>query len=334
MAPLTLTRSSFEAAPPVSSFIDRTVFQTRAWLAFIAATQQAEPVIATVLDGDLPIGRFTGAILRKNGMRILGSPFPGWTTSYMGFNLPSGVRRAEALVALKRFAFKVLGCMHLEVLDRLVTPDDLDAAGYRYDARPLTGFEIDLTQDEDALLKGMDAGRRRYIRRAESSGLRIEVADDAAFANEYYAQLDDVFARQRLVPTYSLDRVRSLITHVHPSGDLLLLRARNAQGVCIATGIFPALNDTMVFWGGASWKRWHHLHPNEPLQWFAMRYWKARGITRYDMGGTGEYKRAYGGREIRVPWGRASRYAAIEHLRNGARTLVSLTQRLRGTQRN
>ena len=90
--------------------------------------------------------------------------------------------------------------------------------------------------------------------------------------------------------TYGVERVRELISHVHPTGILLLLRARLPHGCCIATGIFPAMNQTMYFWGGASWRQYQHLLPNEAIQWYAMKYWKERGIRVYDFGGCGEYK--------------------------------------------
>ena len=80
----------------------------------------------------------------------------------------------------------------------------------------------------------------------------VEEAQDLAFADDYYAQLKDVFAKQSLVPTYEVERVRELIKNLLPTGMLLLLRARDQEGNCIATGIFPAMNKTMYFRGGAS----------------------------------------------------------------------------------
>src|SRR5919197_146454 len=103
---------------------------------------------------------------------------------------------------------------------------------------------------------------------------------------------------------------------------LLLLRARDATGRCIATGIFPAMNEMMYFWGGASWRDAQPLRPNELVQWYAVNYWKKRGIRRYDMGGGGEYKKKYGGTEIAVPWFRKSKYDTISSLRNLGQKVV------------
>src|SRR3989442_1557306 len=84
--------------------------------------------------------------------------------------------------------------------------------------------------------------KSRCVRKAEKSGVTIEEAHDIAFADEYYEQLKDVFAKQGLVPTYDVERVRALVRHMEPSGNVLLLRARDPEGKCIATGIFPGFN--------------------------------------------------------------------------------------------
>ena len=63
---------------------------------------------------------------------ILGSPFHGWTTPYMGFNLAPGIPRGDALQALERFAFGELGCVHLEVTDRYLTIEEGGKLGFTY----------------------------------------------------------------------------------------------------------------------------------------------------------------------------------------------------------
>ena len=99
-------------------FADRTVFQTREWLDFIAETQNGKPVVAELRDGGALAGYFSGVLIRKLGVKILGSSFPGWTTPYIGFNLvPGGITRAQAVEGLRRWAFGELGCLHFEVSD-------------------------------------------------------------------------------------------------------------------------------------------------------------------------------------------------------------------------
>ncbi len=312
----------------LNRFPDRTIFQTPAWLEFISRSQHATPVVARLHDDGRTVGYFTGLIVRKFGLRILGSPMPGWTTSYLGFNLLPEFPRREALRGLARFAFKELGCVHVEILDRHMTLED--AKGFGYDYHTFPTYEIDLTQSEDTLFANMTSACRRCIRKAQKCGVQIEEAHDLEFADEYYAQLEEVFAKQSLVPTYERERVRELIRQVHPTGLLLLLRARNPEGRCIATGIFPAMNRTMYFWGGASWRKDQILRPNEAIQWYAMNYWKKRDVREYDMGGGGEYKKKYGALRIGRPWFRKSRFSLLIKTRDLTKKSFRIRQRLLG----
>jgi hypothetical protein len=293
-----------------------TIYQTPAWLRFLSRTQHGEPIVAALKEGQETIGYFTGMIVSKFGVRILGSPFPGWSTDYMGLTLSTGVDRRRALEALFDFAFGQLRCVHVEMMDRHITEDDLSSLGVQ--SRRYHSFEIDLTRNEEELFANMKSACRRCIRKAQREGVSIEEAHDLEFADDYYAQLRDVFAKQRLVPTYGIERVRQLIRRLHPTGHLLLLRARDRDGRCIATGIFPHMNGIMYFWGGASWRHSQSVRPNEALQWQAMKIGKKKCVRIYDMGGGGEYKRKYGGKRIQVPWFGKSKYGWIRIMRDMA----------------
>ena len=207
----------------MDAFPDRVLFQTRAWLDFLAATQGAEPVVAAVAEDGEDVGYFTGAIIRRFGIRILGSPFPGWTTESMGFNLREGVDRRAAAAALIPFAW-TLRCAHVELKDRRLAAPDVGAIGFA--SEPTLTFEMDVSDDESAILGRMSSACRRALRRGVKVGVTVEQAAGTAFADEYHAQLVEVFGRQSLVPTYGVERVRTLISCLEPTGRLLLLRAR------------------------------------------------------------------------------------------------------------
>src|ERR1700727_948854 len=95
-------------------FADRTVFQTREWLNFIAETQNASPIVAELRQEGKLVGYFSGLTVTKFGVKILGSSFPGWTTPYIGFNLTPGASRAAALAAVERMAWAILKCLHMD----------------------------------------------------------------------------------------------------------------------------------------------------------------------------------------------------------------------------
>ncbi len=330
---LTLERvnlSTFPWEETHAGLADRTIFQSPAWLNFLAATQNGEPVLAVLRNGSQTAGYFTGMIVRRFGLKILGSPFPGWSTSYMGFNLQPGSSKRLALNALKRFAFVDLRCAHLEIMDRKFSAEEITCCGLTW--MPLNGFEVDLRREEKDIFGAFLPPCRQAIRRAMRLGVSTEEAQDAFFADEYYAQLKDVFAKQGLVPTYGIERVRMLVRQIQPTGKLLMLRARDSGRRCIATGIFILISPTtMYFWGGASWRSDQTLRPNDLLMWAAMRAGKARGVQVLDLGGAGDYKKKFGGRPISVPWARVSSQPFIPLLRNAAKTLFKLKQRLQGT---
>jgi CelD/BcsL family acetyltransferase involved in cellulose biosynthesis len=308
---------------------DRVVFQTREWVEFVANTQNAEPVLAVVRDSDVDVGYFTGLIVKRLGVRILGSPFPGWSTDYLGFNLVAGVSRRHAAEALLRFAFGPLRCLHLELCDRHLSSGELDDSRYETDCSKRT-FVVDITGDESDVFARMTSACRRAVRKGVKNGVQVEVASGLSFADEYYLQLQGVFARRSLVPTFDLERVRALIRHLEQTDHLLLLRALAPDGRGIATGIFLAFNDTAHFWGGASVREQQILRPNEAIFWYAMRWARERGCSTLDMGGGGQYKTRYGARELRVPRFRCSRIPGLASLRNAAEVVVEASLNLRG----
>ncbi len=312
----------------LDSFADRTVFQTREWINFVAEAQNAQPVLAELREQEQILGYFTGLIVTKFGMKVLGSSFPGWTTPYIGFNLNPGVSRSAALDALEKFAWSELKCLHLEVSDAYFSFDDGEGRGFKSES--YSSYRTDLTRSEADLFNGMDSACRRCIRKSEKSGLKIEEAHDLAFADEYYEQLKDVFAKQSLVPTYSVERVRSLVRNVAPGGNILLIRARDPEGKCIATGIYPGFNEIAEFWGNASYRANQSLRPNEACHWYAMRYWKNRGISIFDWGGGGTYKEKYGCTPYSVPWFTKSRYPIVGKMRDEARNMFARKQKFLG----
>ncbi|MBV8673060.1 MAG: GNAT family N-acetyltransferase [Acidobacteriaceae bacterium] len=311
----------------LQQFPDRTICHSSAWLTFLSETQRGEIAIAALREGISVLGYFTGLIIQRFGLRLLGSPFPGWSTGYMGLVLKPEVPRIEALEALQRFAFSDLRCIHLEFRDRHLAAN---AVGDRYPFLNYDDFELDLTRDEDELFKNFSYDCRRCARKGMRLGVVIQEADDAGFADDYYGQVTDVFAKHKLIPTHGKDRVAALIRHLQPTGNLLLLRALDPDGHCIATLISVGMHNRAEVWSGASWRTYQHLRPNELLVWETIRYWKRRSVQFLNMGGGGDYKRRFGGYRISVPWIRTSRYPIVDLLRSGAAMAVQARQKWLG----
>jgi hypothetical protein len=317
----------------LDQFPDRLTYHTQEWIRFVAETQNATPVFADVYEGASLVGCFHSLLIRPFGLKILASPFPGWVTEYMGFNLLPGTPRWLALQALEQFAFRDLGCVYVEVADRAFTREDGERAGF--EQRLSGSYETDLTKSEAELFKDIDPCYRRRIRKAAQFDVAIEEAEgDDVFVTEYYEQLKDVFRKQGLVPTYSLQTVRVFIGHLYPSGRLGLLRARNKEGRCIATVISHGIRKFAQIWGGASFRDSLHLSPNQALVWYALRYWRNRGAHTLDWSGSGKYKEQYCCRPITVIRLSKSRIPLLSELRDHAQSIVRQQFRVRGWWQN
>ena len=312
----------------VTRYPDAEVFHSPQWLEYLAATQGAEPVVALIRAGGRPVGHFVGATVRRFGLKILGSPMPGWATQHMGFLLEADVDKGAVAEAVLRFAFGELRCLHVELGNRSLTAQDM--AGSSYVADPGATYMVDLGASEEEILGRMSGRTRTYVRRAARNELTAEVATDLGFADEYHAQLGEVFARQGLVPTYGVERVRHLIRELGPSGQLLLLRVRGPDGTTLATGVSVGRNGIAVNWGTASSRASASLHPNELLWWEMMRTWRSRGATRFDMGGRGDYKAKYGSVLTPTATFHRSRFGILEPARTAAERLVRARQERAG----
>jgi hypothetical protein len=227
---------------------------------------------------------------------------PGWLTNDIGFNLIPGVARADALQALERFAFKQLGCLQLEIADRHLASDDGARIGFQMRAFP--SHVSDLTLPEEEIFARMSTSTRWSIRKAERNGLQVEVAEPEGFAEDFYPQFAEVFAKQGLRPPYPIERVQRMIELCRGSGDLLLV------------------------WGNGSRREFQKLRPNEALHWFALRYWKARGMALHDWGGADPARRNTAARSrcCRCSGSRPTRWSST---RAPALKLRNLPRRLR-----
>ena len=108
----------------LDSYWDRTVYQTLPMIRYIEKTQSAEPVIAAIeLSGEL-IGYFTGLIVKKYGVKILGSPFRGWNSGYTGFNLLPEYNRREVLKVFPSFVLDQLKCHYFEIFNSYIKEED------------------------------------------------------------------------------------------------------------------------------------------------------------------------------------------------------------------
>jgi CelD/BcsL family acetyltransferase involved in cellulose biosynthesis len=249
----------------------------------------------------------------------------------MGFLLEEGFDRRAAAEALVPFAFRDLGCLHVELADRYLTAGEM--TGSRYRSEIGTTYRVDLTAPEEVILGAMQPKTRQKIRKALRTGLRADVTADVEFAADFDAYLRATFARQGLAPTYGAARVRQLIDSLHGTGNLLLLRVRSPEGEPRAAGISVGYGRMAVSWGVGFDRNTEDSNPTQLLWWETLRHWKDRGATCFDMGGGGDYKAKYGGAKTPTAHFYVSRWAVLRVGRTAFRRVVRARQLMAGARR-
>lgn len=318
-------------AKDFNDFPTKTVFTTLEWIEFIGADQKAKPIILKIQNGCKEIGYFSGAVSSMYGVKIFGSPFRGWSTCFMGIDMEESAMEEIVPVykALIVYLFNKYGCHFLEIVDRNIT--FIQAKQLTDHVRIANTLEVDIGLTNEQIFRGFKGDCRNFIRQFERRGASIErVEPTEEFAIEYYKQLEDVFAKQGLVPTYSLKKVITLLNSLKNTEYILCLQVKSPDGEKIASSIFLGFGRKFFFWGGASYRQHQMYRPNEYMIWYAIQYWKEKGCTIFDMVGIREYKRKFGSIEIEYPRMIFSRYLVLVKLRIVAERLYYKMIRIKG----
>lgn len=301
-----------------NSFPEKRLFTTLDWLSFVEEDSHATPFFLRITSSGEFVGYFTGMTVRKFGIKIAGSPFSGWSTCYMGFDVIPGVNRLELIPVVKEYLFKKKKALLIEIVDRNISVKEARAAGYTVGVSDT--LELDINRTDEDLFKVFKTDCRNFIRQFERRGAILERAiPNDKFAEQYYEQLKDVFAKQGLVPTYSLDKVKCLMRHLSDGENVLCLRVLDPDGNCIATSIYLGYNKTFFFWGGASYRSGQHYRPNEYSIWTAIRFWRDKGYENFDMVGVRDYKKKFGSHEVTYAHITIARFSLIIKLRDLAK---------------
>jgi lipid II:glycine glycyltransferase (peptidoglycan interpeptide bridge formation enzyme) len=278
-----------------NNFENKSIFTTVEWLEFVEEDSKANPIILKISKEKKFIGYFSALTVTKFGVKIIASPFNGWSTCFMGFDTHVD-NKIEIIHDLSEHLFKFFKCSYIEIIDRDISIMQAQAIGYSYTL--VSTLELAIDKSDEELFKVFKTDCRNFIRQFERRGAVLETAiPNDEFAEEYYEQLKDVFAKQSLVPTYSVEKVKRLLNHLSNTGMLLCLRVCDPEGLSIATSIFIGYNKKFFFWGGASLRQYQSYRPNEYMIWYAIKYWRERGCEIFDMVGVRDYKKKFGSLE-------------------------------------
>lgn len=281
----------------IAGYESRELFHRKAWLNYLEASRGVTIRHWRIRSDAQTVGYFCGGFLRKGPFRILGSPLKGWGTNFMGPVVNGDFNQAYLLEALDALAREERFGM-LELQYRNVSEPELRAAGY--EAVPTTTYLVTIAGDPEAMWSALNSKCRNLVRKATKSGLTVEVTDDPRVADDFYDQYCDLMRHKGLMPPYPREYPRLLVEHLRGAGLIFALRVRDGAGRVLASGLFPHDDRTVYFWGGASRHSGRELHPNDYLHWSVMRLAAERGLSSYDMCGTGQFKRKFGGTLVKL----------------------------------
>lgn len=275
-----------------NTFSDKLIYQTLEWIEFIKETQHAEPVVLRITDGDKFIGYFTGLLFKRFGINIIGSPFNGWTTEYMGFNISDDidVNRAELIAPLWTFLKKKYHCLICQITDRYITADDIKK--YNLIAESGRALILDISGSDEDLLSTYTKHCRKHIRAFEKNPVSIFATEpDEEFAEGFYEQLKQVFAYQGLSPSYDLKRVKTLLRLLSEKNEVLCTKVVETEtGRWRSSAISFGFNGRAYTWATTTLRDGPDYRQSEGQRWFAIRYWRDHGCKELDMVGMREYK--------------------------------------------
>jgi lipid II:glycine glycyltransferase (peptidoglycan interpeptide bridge formation enzyme) len=166
-----------------------------------------------------------------------------------------------------------------EAVDRALASRGFELGGQP--VAPEATIRLDLTHTDDELLAGMSSMRRRNIRKAMSSGLTVEQADEVELFQRLHAA---TAARQGFRP-FDAASLRGQWNALAPAGLCTMFIARHA-GRPVA-GLWVTSFAGVVTFKFAGWDAEvdGSRNANEALHWTAIRWARTTGARQYDLGG-------------------------------------------------
>jgi lipid II:glycine glycyltransferase (peptidoglycan interpeptide bridge formation enzyme) len=175
---------------------------------------------------------------------------------------------------------------------------------------PEATWILDISPDEETLMRGMRKTHRNLIRRAIKDGVEISGGATEEYLKHFYDIHMETVRRHGFVP-FSYDYIRQELENFRGDDQIRIYAARY-QGEVISSAIVVFYGDEAFYHHGASSSR-HSKVPSSYLTlWTAIQEAKARGIRKFNFYGIvdnkpkhpwyglSQFKKGFGGAEQRL----------------------------------
>ena len=275
---------------------DATIFHSSAWARVLAETYGHRPFYLQARYGPktvmlLPLMEVASSITGRRGVSL---PFSD-------FCQPLFFGEGDMGAMAPRLC-KIAHSSHWSHLEFRENVDESN------DARlPATffGHKVDLSRGEGAVFSGFDSSVRRSIRKAERSGVVVEVSRTRG-ALEEYCELHCNTRRRHGAPPQPRRFFHEIEKRLFRTGLGFVSMAR-MRGRAIAGAVFLQWGDKALFKFGASEKSSQALRPNHLIMWESIRCLIRTntallhfGRTAVDNEGLRRFKLSWGTREEKI----------------------------------
>lgn len=177
------------------------------------------------------------------------------------------------------------------------------------------GHSINIPADENAFFQGLDSAVRRAIRKAEKSGVRVEISQDLAAVKQYYLLHCKTRKRHGLPPQPFLF-FKNIYKHVLSNNCGIVALARWNK-VPVAGAIFFHSGDKAIYKFGASDDAYQQVRGNNLVFREVIGWLSKNGIRTLDLGRTSMANE--GLRRFKLGW--SSEETKIGYFRFSLRTM-------------
>jgi CelD/BcsL family acetyltransferase involved in cellulose biosynthesis len=259
----------------VTSHPDATFFHSAAWAEVLSQTYSHEPLYLRCFQGDRLVALFPIMEVRSllTGRRGVCLPFTDCCNPLL-FDEEASTFTLEALFEVARDR----KWKHLEVRGRTKLDIGSEPAEAFYD------HTVDLRSTPSELLARFKSPARRALRKANRSGLQVEVTGSPEAIKEYY-RLHAQTRKRHGVPPQPLSFFQNIQEAVISRGLGFVVLARFG-GQPVAGAVFFRFGNKALYKFAASDLKFQNLRPNNLVIWQGARYLAENGVEELDLGRT------------------------------------------------
>lgn len=276
---------------------DSQFFHTRAWARVLNESYGYKPVYFALLEGNclaflLPFVEVNSLFTGKRGASL---PFSDFCPPFTQEKAVPPSFPEQIIAHGKKANWRYLEFRAAETL----FPEQLPKEVY------LT-HDLNLSRSDHEIFSDFKDSTKRNIRKAEKSGLSLEIDDSLDSLKRFYRL--QCLTRKRLgFPPQPFSFFRRIHDHVNSQGYGTVVSAFHSN-TCVASSVYFLFGKQAIFKFGASDLRYQDLRPNNLVMWEAIKWLKERGFQTLNFGRTNtedqgliRYKRSWGTveREIR-----------------------------------